>query len=216
MPAIVESAKGTLGKRVGPLPVGGWAAIAIGGFVVVRLLGRGKSGGSSSGGTSGGFTLPDAGGAATGDGGSAGGVGSSGDGGASGAAWSGSHTITLPGGGTITIPGSIPIIGGTIPLPPIPGLEPPAGGGTTITPPPTPVPNPVNVPSKLRLTITGGTDLFSTVGKLIGHGTSGTYDATIVKLGNQSYYRILRRNAAGKMQWTLIPKTAKTVTVTHV
>lgn len=61
MPAIVERAGEVLGRKVGPLPVGGWAAIGVGTIVVVKLL-KGGGGGSSDGTpVAGGFALPDAG-----------------------------------------------------------------------------------------------------------------------------------------------------------
>lgn len=53
MPEIVEKAESTFGRKLGPLPVYGWAAIAVGTIVVVKLIG-GKSGGSST------ITVPDA------------------------------------------------------------------------------------------------------------------------------------------------------------
>lgn len=57
MPEITERVGETLGRKVGPLPLGGWAAIGIGTIVVVKLL---KGGGSSGGGGGGSVTIPDA------------------------------------------------------------------------------------------------------------------------------------------------------------
>ncbi len=50
---IQETAGATLGKKVGPLPIGGWAAIGIGTIVIVKLL-KGGGGGSDV------VTIPDA------------------------------------------------------------------------------------------------------------------------------------------------------------
>ena len=54
MPEITERVGETLGRKVGPLPLGGWAAIGIGTIVVVKLL-RGGGGGKSDT-----VTIPDA------------------------------------------------------------------------------------------------------------------------------------------------------------
>jgi hypothetical protein len=61
MPAIAERAGEVLGRKIGPLPIGGWAAIGVGTIVVVKLL-KGGGGGGSESPTAGGFALPDAGG----------------------------------------------------------------------------------------------------------------------------------------------------------
>src|SRR5258706_13871682 len=53
MPAFSERAGAVRGRKVGPLTVGGWAAIVIATIVIVKLLRGGKSG-------SGTVTVPDA------------------------------------------------------------------------------------------------------------------------------------------------------------
>ena len=155
MPEIIEDAKGTLGKKVGPLPIGAWALVVVGGFVAVRFL---RGGGSGGGGGSGTVTVPDA--FPGGDSGSSGGGGS----------------------------------GTTVPT-----TTPPAGSGS-----------PASAPAKYRLTILSHTALFSTLGKLLGYGASGTYTATKVKVGGKDYYRFLRSG-----RWTLIPVGTKTIKVTQ-
>lgn len=54
MPEIAEKAGAVLGRKVGPLPVGGWAAIGVGTIVIVKLLKGGGGGGSDV------VTIPDA------------------------------------------------------------------------------------------------------------------------------------------------------------
>lgn len=51
---IADTAGATLGRKVGPLPIGGWAAIGIGTIVIVKLLKGGSGGGSGT------VTIPDA------------------------------------------------------------------------------------------------------------------------------------------------------------
>lgn len=151
--SIAEAAGSTLGRKVGPLPLGGWAAIGIATIVVVKLL-RGGGGGSGT------VTVPDA---FAGD--------ASGGGGGT-------------GGGTT-----------------LPAVSPPAGSGS-----------PAGAPAKYRLSITGRTHFYSTVGKLLNiFGESGTYDATIVKVGTRHFYRIKRAGV-----WRLIPVGTSTVHVTQV
>lgn len=103
------------------------------------------------------------------------------------------------------------------------------GGGDTIsggdvpgqdvvplpTPNPTPTPTPTPTPAvkNFMLSITGKTNLLDAKGKLLGHGSSGTYAATIVHIGGKAFYRFKRKNAKGVLQWTFIPVGAKTIKV---
>lgn len=158
--SIAESAGSTLGRKIGPLPLGGWAAIGIATIVVVKLLRGGGGGGSGT------VTVPDA---FAGD--------ASGGGGGTGGGTGGGSGTTLP------------------------AVSPPAGSGS-----------PAGAPAKYRLSITGRTHFYSTVGKLLNlFGESGTYDATIVKVGTRHFYRIKRAGA-----WRLIPVGTSTVKVTQV
>lgn len=152
---VTATASAALGRKVGPLPVGGWAAIGIGTIVIVKLLRGGSSGGSDV------VTIPDA-------------FAGYADGGGGG------------GGGTT-----------------VPATSPPAGSGTPAGAPAT---------ARYRLSLTGRTQFYSTLGKLINvFGSSGTYDATKVKIGSRYFYRIKRAGV-----WRLIPIESKTIRVTQV
>lgn len=121
---IADTTGAALGRKVGPLPIGGWAAIGIGTIVVVKLL----RGGGGGGGGSGTVTVPDA--FAGADGGGGGGIGGGIDGGSGGEAW----YANIPGIGTIidrppeavTVLPSIPAPppGSTIPTPTAPVIPP--------------------------------------------------------------------------------------------
>lgn len=147
--SITETAGSALGRKVGPLSVGGWAAIGIGTIVVVKLL---RGGGRSSSDT---VTVPDA------------------------------FAGYADGGGSGTT---------------LPATSPAAGSGTTAGAPASP---------HYRLTLIGRTQFYSTLGKILNvFGTSGTYDATKVKIGTREFYRI---NRAGI--WRLIPIESSTIRV---
>lgn len=151
--SIAESAGSALGRKVGPLPLGGWAAIGIGTIVVIKLL---RGGGSKSDVV----TVPDA-------------FAGYADGGG--------------GGGSATT---------------IPATSPPAGSAS-----------PAPAPAKYRLTLIGRTQFYSTLGRLLSgvFGTSGTYDATKVRIAGKDFYRIKRSGI-----WRLIPVNAKTIRVRQV
>lgn len=217
MPEILDNAKGALTHKIGPLPAVAWIGIGVGGFVVFHLLTGGSSGGASASPSSGAPSGLDGGfdDSGSGGGGSTGGASGGESGGLVNPITGAPITLNPITGDPINFdPG-----GGIIPWPnPISGL-PGNGPGTTIpTPPvtgPTPPPTaPTGTPkTSVRLSIIGSTPLYDTGGKLLAHGTSGTYDATRINLLGTTFYRFLRKNAAGKPQWTLIHTNAKTIKV---
>lgn len=93
------------------------------------------------------------------------------------------------------------------------------GSGGTPTPPPigsgtTGVVN--TQATTYKLSLLSRTNLYNTSGKVYGAGASGTYTATILNLFGKKWYKFKRRNAAGNLQWTLVPVGTKTVRVTPV
>jgi len=153
--SIAESAGSALGRKVGPLPLGGWAAIGIGTIVVVKLL---RGGGKSSSDV---VTVPDA-FAGYADGG--GGAGTSG------------------GGSGTTIPATSPAAGS---------------------------PNPAVTGVHYRLSLTGRTQFYSTLGKALNmFGNSGTWDTFVVTVAGKKFYKIKRLGIS-----LLIPVNATTIKV---